>query len=166
MSRRTDRVDTSAMSGAFRLAYGWPSALMEWKRCNTPVPVSAWRSVYASQNVFATEGFLDEVAIEAGKDPLQFRLDLLTGDPRLQRCLETAASAIGWGRSLPAGRGLGIACCHVFGSRVAQAVDAWNAPSTAAGPSVPTRLQRSLRAAPSSPSPRPCTARSPIGTDV
>jgi isoquinoline 1-oxidoreductase beta subunit len=122
--RYATRVDTSAMQGVANLAYAWPTALIEWKMSNPPVPVSAWRSVYNSQTWYATEGFLDEVAEAAGRDPLEFRLELLEGeDPRLQAVLRRAAEGIGWGRTMPEGRGLGIACSHCFGGRVAQVAE-------------------------------------------
>lgn len=121
--RMATRVDSSAMAGAANLSYKWPSALIEWKMSNTPVPVGAWRSVYSSQGFFATEGFLDEVATEAGRDPLEFRLELLKEDPRMQNVLKAAAGGIGWGRRMPEGRGLGIACCYCFGSWVAHAAE-------------------------------------------
>jgi nicotinate dehydrogenase subunit B len=57
--------------------------------------------------VFAIESFMDEAALVAGRDPLDFRLDHLS-DPRGRRVLQTAAQAAGWGRSLPDGLGLGL----------------------------------------------------------
>ncbi len=123
MSSRTDRVDNGALAGARRLSYDWPSSLIEWKMSNTPVPVGAWRSVYAAQGYFATEGFIDEVAAELGSDPLEFRIGLLKDDPRMQEVLRTAAEAIGWGRRVPVGTGIGIACGYCFGGRVAHAVE-------------------------------------------
>ncbi|HEU4858249.1 MAG TPA: hypothetical protein VFT15_00370 [Chitinophagaceae bacterium] len=41
----------------------------------SPIPVMWWRSVYSSTNAFAYESFLDELAIKAGKDPLEFRMN-------------------------------------------------------------------------------------------
>src|SRR5580765_5028981 len=43
----------------------------------TPIPTMWWRSVYASTNGFAYESFIDELAIAAGKDPLEFRKQYL-----------------------------------------------------------------------------------------
>jgi isoquinoline 1-oxidoreductase beta subunit len=34
-----------------------------------------WRSVYSSTNGFAYESFMDELAVKAGKDPLEFRMN-------------------------------------------------------------------------------------------
>ncbi len=121
--RMAARIDSGAMAGAANLSYGWPSALIEWKMAVTPVPVGPWRSVYSSQGFFATEAFLDEVAAEAGRDPLEFRLELLDEDPRMQAVLKAAAEGIEWGRERPEGRGLGIACSYCFGGRVAHAVE-------------------------------------------
>ena len=123
MRSSTTRVDTSALAGARRLSYQWPSSLIEWKMSNTPVPIGAWRSVYAAHGCFATEGFLDEVAAELGRDPLAFRLELLEDDPRMREVLKVAAEAIDWGRRVPVGTGIGIACGYCFGGRVAHAVE-------------------------------------------
>jgi CO/xanthine dehydrogenase Mo-binding subunit len=68
---------------------------------------SALRSLGAFLNVFAIESFLDEAALAAGRDPLEFRLDHL-GDERGRRVLATAAAAAGWGRPRPDGVGLGL----------------------------------------------------------
>ncbi len=123
-SRYETQPNWGALAGAARLAYWWPSALIEWKMSNTPLNTGAWRSVYESQNRFATECFIDEVAHELGRDPLELRLELLDGeDARLQAVLEKAAEAIGWGRSMPPRRGLGIACTHCFGGRLAHAAE-------------------------------------------
>jgi len=121
--RYATRVDRGAMAGAANLSYSWPSALVEWKAYGTAVPVGAWRSVFAAQGYFATEAFLDEVAAEAGRDPLELRLELLKEDPRMQAVLKAAADGIGWGRETPEGTGIGIACGYCFGSWCAHAVE-------------------------------------------
>jgi len=123
MSSRADRVDNGALAGARNLAYDWPSSLIEWRRSNYPVPVGAWRSVYAAQGYFATESFIDEVAAELGRDPFELRMELLNDDPRLQEVLRVAAEAIGWSRRTPPGTGIGIACGHCFGGRLAHAAE-------------------------------------------
>ncbi|HEY2674142.1 MAG TPA: molybdopterin cofactor-binding domain-containing protein [Rugosimonospora sp.] len=73
----------------------------------TPIRSSALRSLGAYLNVFAIESLMDEAALEAGRDPLNFRLGHLS-DERGRRVLQTAAKAADWGRPLPEGRGLGI----------------------------------------------------------
>lgn len=91
----------------------------EYVRVNFPVNVAAWRAVFASNNGFLVEGFVDELAHVAKADPLAFRLRHLGGQPRLRGVLELAARRAGWGTPLPAGRGRGIACYRSFGSYVA-----------------------------------------------
>ena len=88
----------------------------------TPVPIGYWRSVEHSYHGFFIESFIDELACHAGIDPLEYRLRLLDKQPRYQAVLKLAAEKIGWGQSLPAGAGMGIAVVESFGTIVAQAV--------------------------------------------
>ena len=81
----------------------------------TPVPLGWMRSVYALQAAFALESFIDELAVAAGKDPLQYRLKLLAKDQdlqyftttwqtaRMRGVLQLAAEKAGWDKPLPAG---------------------------------------------------------------
>jgi isoquinoline 1-oxidoreductase beta subunit len=105
------------------------------------VPTGAWRSVGASNNAFAVECFIDELAHAAGRDPLAFRLALLPQAARHRAVLEHIATAAGWGAPLaPAhGRGIadgiearaaqqgrcgrGLAVYHCFGSVAAQVAE-------------------------------------------
>jgi isoquinoline 1-oxidoreductase beta subunit len=87
------------------------------------VPTGYWRSVGASQNAFAVECFVDELARAADKDPLAYRLELLERRPRYRRVLELAARRVGWDRPLAEGKGRGIAVYHSYGSWVAQVAD-------------------------------------------
>ena len=87
------------------------------------VPFGPWRSVDHSQHGFFTESFVDELAHAAGKDPFEFRRDLLKDHPRHLKVLETAAEKSGWKNPLPKGWGRGIALQQSFGSIVAQVVD-------------------------------------------
>jgi CO/xanthine dehydrogenase Mo-binding subunit len=68
------------------------------------------RALGAYFNVFAIESFVDELALDAGADPVEFRLTHLT-DPRARAVVELAARASGWGGPLPdsSGRGIGFA---------------------------------------------------------
>ena len=92
-----------------------------------------WRAVYAIFYGFAINGFTDELAHAAGVDPLKFYRDIYDNnqDPDLQeqkqRCravLDKAAEMAGWGKSLPANHGLGLAVHHSFESYVAMVVHA------------------------------------------
>jgi len=107
-----------------------------------------FRSVSNIPHAFAIQSFVAELAHVAGRDPKDYLLDLIGParvvvptvlgdvwnygeDPkpypidtgRLRRVIETAAEGIGWGRSLPSGRGLGIAGHYSFVTYVATAVE-------------------------------------------
>lgn len=106
--------------------YFVPAFETSYRAVDAPVPIGPWRSVYAPSSVFARESFVDELAVETGRDPLDLRLELLGAkDPsvpavaepggvkmdrrRLRRVLETVAEKAGWQRPLPAGRARGLA---------------------------------------------------------
>ena len=82
------------------------------------VPTGPWRSVEASWHGFFIESFVDELAHEAKKDPLEFRRALLQEKPRHLAALNLAAEKAGWGTPLPAGHGRGIAIFECFGTIV------------------------------------------------
>jgi len=90
----------------------------------SPLPAGAWRSVGASNNAFAIESFVDELAARAGRDPLEYRLALLVKAPRQRAVLERAARGASWGTPLGAGRGRGIALYESFGSIAALVIEA------------------------------------------
>lgn len=90
---------------------------------DTHVPIAAWRSVDHSQQTFFTESFVDEVAHRSGKNPYQFRMELLAAHPRHRKVLEVAAEAAGYGQNLPEGHALGIAVQESFGSIVAEVAE-------------------------------------------
>ncbi|HEY3912633.1 MAG TPA: molybdopterin cofactor-binding domain-containing protein [Stellaceae bacterium] len=75
----------------------------------TPVRTSSLRGLGATLNVFAIESFIDELAEQAGADPVAYRLSILS-DPRARAVVEHAARLAGWGpgRQPGTGRGRGI----------------------------------------------------------
>jgi CO/xanthine dehydrogenase Mo-binding subunit len=131
----------SEMDGASGVPYNIPNLRVEHTNAPSGVPVAWWRSVADAMNAFAVESFVDELAIAAKADPVQFRLQLLeparmlkdpNADPsdderlsteRLKRVLQTAAEKSRWGKPLPKGRARGVACHHSFGSYVAQVAE-------------------------------------------
>lgn len=106
--------------GAMDLPYAIPNRRVELVAPTIAVPVSPWRSVGHSQNGFVTEGFLDELAAAAGKDPVAFRRRLLADAPRHLAAMELAVSKSDWGKPMPSGSGRGIAVHAMAGSYVAQ----------------------------------------------
>jgi isoquinoline 1-oxidoreductase subunit beta len=90
---------------------------------NTHIPVAFWRSVGASQNGFAIESFMDELAIAGGLDPYKMRRAMLTKRPDWLKALDTAAEHGDWGKPLPQGRARGIAIHECYGTVVAEVAE-------------------------------------------
>ena len=118
-----DKLDIIALEGAKDLPYEIPNIHVDYKSANTAVPIGFWRSVYNSQNAYANECFMDELAHASNMDPLQYRLQLLADAPRHDNILKLAAEKAGWGESTPTGRYKGLACHESFGSYVAQVAE-------------------------------------------
>jgi isoquinoline 1-oxidoreductase subunit beta len=117
------------------LVYSFPNSLLEYVVTETPVPLGWMRSVYALQVAFASESFIDELAVAAGKDPLEYRLHLLAKDEeikffdatwhtaRMRGVLQMAAEKAGWGKPVADGHYRGIACFGCFSSYMADVVE-------------------------------------------
>jgi len=71
--------------------------------------VGYWRAVSHNMNAFANESFVDELALAAGKDPVEFRMGMLEGKPRFQAVLQDAVNKSGYKKGAPKGRALGVA---------------------------------------------------------
>ena len=71
-----------------------------------PVRVSALRGLGAYANVFALESFMDETALAAGVDPVEFRLRHMK-NPRARAVIELAAQKADWKAHADAGKGNG-----------------------------------------------------------
>lgn len=87
-----------------------PRRVAGHRLAESPLRTSAMRALGAYLNVFAIESFMDELAEQAGADPVDFRLAHLT-DPRAAHVVAEAARLSGWSDPLPddVGRGLGFA---------------------------------------------------------
>ena len=92
----------------------------------TPLRVSALRSLGAHVNVFAVESFMDELAVAAHADPVEFRLRHLR-DPRAHAVIEAVAAKAGWQPCERGdgtrGRGVGFARYKNLGCYVAVIVE-------------------------------------------
>ena len=104
---------------------------LEWRtRCG------AWRAPFSNVFGFVIESFIHELATAAGRDHLEVALEIF-GEPRWlepgnPRALHTgraagvvrlAAEKAGWGRPMPAGRGLGLAFYFSHAGHVAEVAD-------------------------------------------
>lgn len=134
--------------GLVNTPFAIPNLRIENPEAEAHTRVGWFRSVSNIPHAFAIQSFVGELAAAAGRDPKDYLLDLIgpprridprtlgddwnhAEDPaiyqidtgRLRRVIETVAEQIGWGRSLPAGRGLGIAGHYSFLTYAAAAIE-------------------------------------------
>jgi isoquinoline 1-oxidoreductase beta subunit len=112
------RKDGILMFGADLAGYDVPHQLVEELYEDTGVRTAPLRGIGFLANKFATETFIDEIALQRGLDPLKFRLDLLGKNPRAARLVERVAQMADWGRRRD-GRALGLAYIDYSGTQVA-----------------------------------------------
>jgi isoquinoline 1-oxidoreductase beta subunit len=112
-----------------------PNFRLSYTSIESRAPRGQWRGIADSANVFVVQSFLAELAGMAGRDPLDFQLQLL-GPPRelpyssstystgrLRTVLQRAAERAGWGDPLTSGRGRGIAGSYANSAYVAHVAD-------------------------------------------
>ncbi|HEX3323149.1 MAG TPA: xanthine dehydrogenase family protein molybdopterin-binding subunit [Terriglobales bacterium] len=117
------------------LVYPFANASLEYVQTESAIPLAWMRAVYALQVGFASESFIDELAAAAGKDPLEYRLHILSKDTeikyfdatwhpaRMKAVLEMVRHKSGWGQPLPAGHHRGVACFGCFSTYMAEVVE-------------------------------------------
>lgn len=91
-----EKLDLISTEGAKHIPYQIPNMQVDYQMTKTDIPLGFWRSVYSSQNAFANECFMDELAEKAGKDPINFRLELLPENSRDASVIELVADRSGW----------------------------------------------------------------------
>jgi isoquinoline 1-oxidoreductase subunit beta len=144
--------DVAAKYGTFELDMGWndvpydlPNFRAECGPADTHIRIGWMRSVANIPHAFAVQSFTDELAAAAGRDRVEYLLDLL-GKPRkidlrapadrkgpdpymldtarMRRVIEIAAEQSGWAKKKPGhGRALGIAVHRSFLTYVATVVE-------------------------------------------
>ncbi len=110
--------------GVYNLSYDIPNLRVTGVDKNIGVRFGFWRSVNESHNPFMLDGFMDEIAHQAGQDPYEFRRSMLLHPEakRLLGVLDTVAEKGGWGKAKP-GRAQGIAAFEAFGSYIGSVVE-------------------------------------------
>lgn len=115
-----DGLDRGNVEGATELLYAIPHQRVSSVRAEPlAVNVGYWRGVGPNNSFYAIECFIDELAAKAGTDPVAFRLAMLDAEPRAAAVLRLVAEKSGWGATLPARRGRGVAVIKAFGSYIA-----------------------------------------------
>jgi isoquinoline 1-oxidoreductase beta subunit len=116
-------VDGTSVEGMANQPYAIPNFRLDVTTTDMNVPVLWWRSVGSTHTAYALEAFIDEMAQAAGKDPIAYRLEMLSDKPRHAGVLRLAAEKAGWTSPLAAGRFRGVAVAESFGTYVAQIVE-------------------------------------------
>jgi isoquinoline 1-oxidoreductase subunit beta len=117
-------VDRTSVEGLVTMPYDFAHYRFEHIIQNTHVPVAFWRGVGSTQNGFAMESFIDELAHAMGKDAVELRRMLLKDKADWLLVLNTVAEKAQWGKAMPKGTAQGIAIHECFGSIVGQVVEA------------------------------------------
>jgi isoquinoline 1-oxidoreductase beta subunit len=118
-----DYTTDDAPNDESRIFYSVPNQAYGIAKVPAHVPTGPWRSVEASWHGFFIESFVDELAHQANRDPVDYRRALLRDSPRHLATLNLAAEKSGWGTPLPPGLGRGIAITECFGTIVAHVAE-------------------------------------------
>lgn len=134
-----DGIDPFAVEGIDNYPYETPNLKFTYQMHDTGVTPGYWRAVSHNLNAVALECFIDEMAQAAGKDPIQYRLDMLdmgstkhqwsglsAGVPvgaRMKRALEEVRAKSGWGKKLGAGKGMGVAVMEGYNTVIAMVAE-------------------------------------------
>jgi isoquinoline 1-oxidoreductase beta subunit len=114
----------ACFGGNLQLPFGWmdtpyvisgaiPNARFITSTLENHILTGAFRGPCYNSHAFMMETFIDECAVAAADDPLEYRLNLLKDwDPAWSQCLKVAAEKAGWGKPLPKGEGIGIAIAN------------------------------------------------------
>ncbi len=121
--------DTFSAGHGARFMYSFENRHARMRQEYMPYSTGIWRGVGMFANSFAVESFMDELALKAGRDPLQFRLDYLTEDKprvrRMRKVLERLRDECDWAGSAQEGVGRGIACAEDRGTVVAAYIEVY-----------------------------------------
>ena len=119
-----DNYDPSCLEGLHGTRYKIPNVRVDFHllKAGVPASTSVLRTTGYGPNIFATESFADELAHHAGKDPYDFRRDLLRDDPRALAVLDLAAEKSDWKKPPKPGVFKGMAFTEAFGTIICQVV--------------------------------------------
>ncbi len=117
-----DGVDFTAVRSFSDMPYAVANQQVDYAMRNGHVPVGFWRAP-GQQNAYYRECFIDELALAASKDPVEFRLAMLKEGDKNRGVLEAVAKSAGWGSALPAGVHRGVAVADGFGSYAAMVAE-------------------------------------------
>jgi isoquinoline 1-oxidoreductase subunit beta len=113
-----------------------PNLRLEYSAVSSQAPLGQWRGVADTKNMFAVSCFLDELAVLAGKDPIEYFLEFLGPDrrqpvvddyaldvSRIRAVSRHVAEMCNWGEPLPEGVGRGFAAGYCNTAFIAEVVE-------------------------------------------
>ena len=103
--------------------YGLPGFIQRTNTIDAGVPLGYWRSVAASQNDFAIESFVDELALKAKQDPIDYRRSLMKPGSRERALLDRLEASSGWRAKALPGRHRGMAFAWANGTYIGHVVE-------------------------------------------
>lgn len=108
------KTDTRMTEGISEQKYEIANMKNNYVLADSHIPFAAWRAVTSTTLAFAHECFIDEMAVKAKKDPMAFRLEMLTKDSDTKNVLQKLKEVSNWNKPLPAGWGRGVAQYEFF----------------------------------------------------
>jgi len=117
------KVNHGALEGISECAYEIPNYKTGTVFADVNIPLGWWRAVYSSTTAFPHESFIDELAHKAKKDPLEFRLEMISGNSQFKKVLLELKDKSAWTKQLPKGWGRGIAVWEFFAGLCGQVVE-------------------------------------------
>ncbi|MEZ4902651.1 MAG: molybdopterin cofactor-binding domain-containing protein [Spirosomataceae bacterium] len=115
--------DGTMVEGISHQAYQMPNMKNSMVFADNHVPLLWWRSVTSSTLAFSHECFIDELAHEASKDPLAFRMEMLPKESDTMRVLQKLKEVSNWDKPLPSGKGRGVAQWEFFAGLAGQVIE-------------------------------------------
>lgn len=101
------------------VAYEWPNHLVQFVREERGIDVGPWRGIAIGYTGFAVEAMIDDIAELTGRDPAQYRRDLLRNDSRATAVIDAVVSDAQWEQGRADDRGLGLAFSFMSGAYAA-----------------------------------------------
>lgn len=106
---RSIGTETRVTSGVADMPYKIPNRRHERSLQPSHIPTASHRAPGTNQNGFILEGFVDEMAIAGGINPLDWRLKMTEGANDWQAVLKVMKEKSGFRIDLPRGEGMGVA---------------------------------------------------------
>jgi isoquinoline 1-oxidoreductase beta subunit len=115
-------IDPFVIEAAANYPYDVPNVHVDYLQHEIGINVGYVRSVSHALNCFVVESFMDELAAESKKDPVEYRMGLLEKQPRYREVLRVATQEAKYG-SPPKGRHHGVAVMEGYGTYMAQVAE-------------------------------------------